>query len=278
MGHVLSCLAPILRGLIPTKERYNMTKVEKHQRENKILLGFLERPALKWLAAHMPEWITPDVLTWIGVFASVLIFISYILTHVSPLFFWLASFGFVLNWFGDSLDGTLARYRHIERPRYGFLIDHWVDAISVVLIFIGLGLSPYVDLSVASMGAIAYLLVSIMVYLITFATGIFQITSAGVGPTEIRLLAILSNTAIFFVGNVVFDLPLLGLTSLYTLIVGAIAFIMLLYSLINTSLQARRLALLDGKRLERKLEKQRLDSNIETNSENLHPNGVPNSH
>lgn len=254
-----------------------MTKVEKHQRENKILLGFLERPALKWLAAHMPEWVTPDVLTWIGVFASVMIFISYILTHISPLFFWLANLGFVLNWFGDSLDGTLARYRHIERPRYGFLIDHWVDAISVVLIFIGLGLSPYVDLSVASMGAIAYLLVSIMVYLITFATGIFQITNAGVGPTEIRLLAILSNTAIFFIGDVVFDLPLFGMTSLYTVIVGVIAFIMLLYFLINTGIQARKLALLDGKRLERKLEKQRIESITETNSDNLNPNGVSSS-
>lgn len=254
-----------------------MTKVEKHQRENKILLGFLERPALNWLAAHMPEWVTPDVLTWIGVFASVMIFISYILTHINPLFFWLASLGFVLNWFGDSLDGTLARYRHIERPRYGFLIDHWVDAISVVLIFIGLGLSPYVDLSVASMGAIAYLLVSIMVYLITFATGIFQITNAGVGPTEIRLLAILSNTAIFFIGDVVFDLPLFGMISLYTVIVGVIAFIMLLYFLINTGIQARKLALLDGKRLERKLEKQRIESITETNSDNLNPNGVSSS-
>ncbi len=234
-----------------------MTKVENHQRENDILLGFLERPALHWLAAHMPKWVTPDTLTGLGIFASILIFVSYILTNYSPNFLWLASLGFILNWFGDSLDGTLARYRHIERPRYGFLIDHWVDAISAVLIFIGLGLSPYVDLAIASMGAIAYLLVSIMVYLITYVTGVFEITSAKIGPTEIRLLAILANTAIFLIGDVFFNLPLVGMTSLYTLIVSLLAILMALYFLINTGIQARRLAILDEKRLERKLAKEK---------------------
>ncbi len=234
-----------------------MSNVEKHKRENDILLGFLEQPALKWLAAHMPEWITPDTLTWIGVLASILIFISYALTNISPLFLWLASLGFVLNWFGDSLDGTLARYRHIERPRYGFLVDHWVDAISVVLIFTGLGLSPYVDLVVACMGIIAYLLTSIMVYLITYVTGVFQITNAKVGPTEIRLLAILTNTAMFIIGNPTFKLPFFEDTSFYTLIVGALASVMILYFLINTSIQARKLALLDEKRLERKQKKKK---------------------
>jgi len=232
-----------------------MSKVENHKRENDILLGFLEKPALKWLAAHMPAWVTPDVLTWIGILASILIFISYALTNVSEYFLILASFGFVLNWFGDSLDGTLARYRHIERPRFGFLIDHFVDAISTVLIFIGLGISPYVDITVASMGVIAYLLVSIMVYLITYVTGVFNITSAKIGPTEIRLLAILANTTMLIIGNPKVNLPIFGPTTLYTLFVGFIALLMTLYFLINTSIQARKLQLLDEKRLERKQEK-----------------------
>ncbi len=233
-----------------------MPTIEKQKRENDILLGFLERPALNWLAAKMPAWITPDMLTWIGISASVLIFISYILTHISPYFLWLASLGFILNWFGDSLDGTLARYRKIERPRYGFLIDHWIDAISTVLIFMGLGLSPYVDLVVACIGIIAYLLLSIMVYLITYVTGVFQITNAKIGPTEIRLIAILSNTVLFFAGDLSFNLPLVGTTSLYTLIVGILAIVMLIYFMINTSIQAKKLQMLDEKRLERKLEKQ----------------------
>jgi phosphatidylglycerophosphate synthase len=232
-----------------------MSKVENHKRENDILLGFLERPALKWLAAHMPAWVTPDVLTSLGIIASILIFVSYALTNVSQYFLILASFGFVLNWFGDSLDGTLARYRHIERPRYGFLIDHYVDAISAVLIFIGLGVSPYVDLTVASMGVIAYLLVSIMVYLITYVTGVFQITSVKIGPTEIRLLAIIANTSMLIIGNPKVNLPIFGPTTLYTLVVGLVALVMTLYFLINTSIQARKLKLLDEKQLERKQEK-----------------------
>jgi phosphatidylglycerophosphate synthase len=240
-----------------------MPKVEKHARENDILLGFIERPALNWLAHHMPQWVTPDILTWLGVFASILIFISYSLTHISPAFLWLANLGFILNWLGDSLDGTLARYRKIERPRYGFLVDHWVDAISAVLIFIGLGISPYVDLVVACMAVIAYLLLSIMTYLITYVTDVFNITNIKFGPTEIRALAIILNTAMFFVGNIVFNLPLIGPTSIYTLFVAAIAFAMLIYFLVNTSIEARKLALLDEKRLERKQAKLELEKNQE---------------
>ena len=240
-----------------------MSNVEKHKRENKILLGFLERPALRWLAAHMPAWVTPDILTWIGVGAAVLIFVSYALTNISPNYLWLANLGFLLNWFGDSLDGTLARYRKIERPRYGFLIDHWVDAISILLIFLGLGLSPYVDLQVASLAVISYLLVSIMVYLITYVTGIFNITNAYIGPTEFRVLAIILNTIIFFSGEVTFKLRWVGETSLFTLVTGAVALILFLYFMINTAIQAQKLKLLDEKRLERRLAKER--KNQDTN-------------
>lgn len=246
-----------------------MTKVENHQRENKILLGFLERPALQWLAAHMPAWVTPDTLTWIGILASILIFVSYSLTHFSRNYLWLASLGFLLNWFGDSLDGTLARYRKIERPRYGFLVDHSVDAISVVLIFIGLGLSPYVDLTVASFGVIGYLLLSINVYLNTYVTGVFQMTNALLGPTEVRVLAILLNTAIFFIGNPTFPLPYFGETSFYTLVVGLLTLAMFIYFLINTIIQTRRLALLDGKRLERKQAKAQIAQPEESNGQTL---------
>ena len=266
MGDVLSSLAPIFRGLTKKELSVYMKKVDKHQRKNDILLGFLERPALKWLAAHMPPWVTPDTMTWIGIVASFIIFFSYVLTHISPAFLWLASLGFVLNWFGDSLDGTLARYRHIERPRYGFLVDHFVDAISALLIFIGLGISPYVDLVVACFAVIGYLLMSIMVYLVTYVTGIFKISNARIGPTEIRLLAILANTTIFFIGNPTYNLPLFGEISLYTLIVAVLAIAMFVYFLVNTSIQARKLQLLDQKRLERRIEKAQKETTVKQNN------------
>jgi len=244
-----------------------MAKVEQHKRENDILLGFLERPALQWLAKHAPAWVTPDVLTFLGIGASVLIFISYTLTNINPNFLWLASFGFVLNWLGDSLDGTLARYRHMERPRYGFLVDHWIDAMSTVLIFLGLGLSPYVDLVAACLGAIMYLLLSIMVYLITYVTGVFQITNAKIGPTEIRVLAVILNTVIFFIGNPLLTVPYFGELSFYTLIVGILTIVMAVYFLVNTGIQTRRLKLLDEKRLERKIAKQETENKSKKNNQ-----------
>ena len=90
--------------------------------------------------------------------------ISYGLSNYNPNYLWMASLGFLINWFGDSLDGTLARYRHIERPRYGFYIDHVTDGVCQVMIFLGLGLTPYVSFNIARLALISYLLLSILVY------------------------------------------------------------------------------------------------------------------
>ena len=117
-----------------------MSEPKPHQRVNDILLGPFERPALQWLAERMPRWVTPDVLTATGIFGSVMTFAGYWASSSTATFLWLASLGLVVNWFGDSLDGTLARFRHIERPKFGFFIDHTVDAISESLIVFGLGL------------------------------------------------------------------------------------------------------------------------------------------
>ena len=204
-----------------------------------------------------PAWVTSDILTYLGIGASVLIFISYSLTNISPHFL----LGSPASAFALKLAGRQPRWhpgpaiRHLERPRYGFMVDHWIDAMSTVLIFLGLGLSPYVDFTAASLGAIMYLLLSIMVYLITYVTGVFQITSAKVGPTEIRVLAVILNTVIFFVGNPLLTLPYVGEISFYTLIVAILTVLMAIYFLVNSSIQVHRLKLLDEKRLERKIAK-----------------------
>lgn len=187
-----------------------MSDIEKHQRVNDILLGPLERPALQWLAAHMPPWVNSDILTIIGILGSVVIAVSYWLTNYNRNFLWLASLGFVINWFGDSLDGTLARYRKRERPKYGFFVDHTVDAFSEVMIFLGLGLSPYFRFELASLALIGYLLVSVLVYVRTCVVGKFVISYGRFGPTEIRVIAILVNTFIFYFGAP--PISILGLT------------------------------------------------------------------
>lgn len=185
-----------------------MAKKRTHKRINDIFLGPLERPALHWLAANMPAWVTPDTLTAIGALGSLTIFSGYCLSNFSGYYLWLSNLGFLINWFGDSLDGTLARYRDIQRPRYGFFVDHIMDTASVVLIFLGLGLSPYVRFEVACLALIGYLMMSILVYVRTYVYREFKISYAGIGPTELRLIAVASNTLVFFIGPEKLPAPL----------------------------------------------------------------------
>ncbi len=223
-----------------------MADTKKHQRVNDILLGPLERPALNWLAAHMPAWITPDICTFIGVAGSILIMVSYMLSRLDHNFLWLASLGFVVNWFGDSLDGTLARFRGIERPIYGFFIDHITDAASQVMIFLGLGISPYVNFSIACLTLIAYLLLSVLVYVRTYVVGEFKISYGRLGPTEIRVLAILLNTSMYFFGSHTFTITsgFLGPStfSIYDLFVAAIAMLLFFFFAITATQETIRLA------------------------------------
>ena len=230
----------------------NMKKFEDHTRVNDILMGPLERPALAWLSKSMPAWVNPDLLTIFGLLAGFLIGFSYYLTNFNRNFLWLASLGFVLNWFGDSLDGTLARYRHIERPKYGFFIDHVVDIVSEVAIFLGLALSPYVDYRLATLALIAYLCMTNLVFVITAVEGLFQISYGKLGPTEARLIAIGANTIIYFIGNPEVHLPSVNIT-LYNLIVLVIILLLVTFFIITTIQHGITLSKADVKRrLEKK--------------------------
>ncbi len=202
-----------------------MGDIKPHTRVNDILLGPLERPALQWLAAHMPAWMNPDILTGIGIVGAVIIFASYWLSNEVPAFLWVASLGFVINWFGDSLDGTLARYRKIERPKYGFFVDHTVDSFCEVLVVMGLGLSPYVTFSVACLALIGYLLMSILIYIRTYVHGVFQISYGKFGPTEVRVILILLNTVMFFLGTPKVELPL-GFGTVYDIPIALVAVVL----------------------------------------------------
>jgi phosphatidylglycerophosphate synthase len=208
-----------------------MTQNKAHTRVIQTILGPAEKRLLIWIAERLPAWVTPDILTGLGIFASILIFVSFVLTNLSPAFLWLASFGVFLNWFGDSLDGTLARVRKIERPQYGFFVDHAVDAISETLVFLGIGLSPYVDFRIASLCLIAYLLLSIYTYLYTYVKGVFRISFAKLGPTEVRIIAILSNTFVFFIGNPKVQFSF-GAVTFYSLVVALLGLALLMAYLV----------------------------------------------
>jgi archaetidylinositol phosphate synthase len=113
------------------------------------LLARVEAYALRSIAVRLPRWVLPDHLTALGVVAALGVGACYLLSNHSPAWLWAASALLVVHWLGDSLDGTLARVRRIERPRYGYYLDHLTDAFSTVVIGIGLGLSPYMLLATA---------------------------------------------------------------------------------------------------------------------------------
>ena len=152
-------------------------------REKKFLLAVPETRVLEWIARRLPGWVKPDHLTALGVVASIAIATAYVLSNGDKLWLWAASALLVVHWLGDSLDGTLARVRKSERPRYGYYLDHLVDAFATAAIGIGLGLSPHMLLAVGLVIVVAYLILSINTYLETHAFGVFTLGYGRFGPT-----------------------------------------------------------------------------------------------
>jgi phosphatidylglycerophosphate synthase len=165
-------------------------------RELRFLLAAPERRALRWIAARLPARVMPDHLTLLGVLAAFGIAGAYALSNASSAWLWVASGLLVVHWLGDSLDGTLARVRGIERPRYGYYLDHLVDAIATACIGIGMGLSPHMLLALGFGVVVAYLVLSINTYLETQALGTFALGYGRVGPTEMRVVLIALNTVL----------------------------------------------------------------------------------
>jgi archaetidylinositol phosphate synthase len=162
-------------------------------REKTFLLARPEARVLEWIARRLPAWVMPDHLTALGVLAAVGIAVAYALSG-EAVWLWAASGLLVVHWLGDSLDGTLARVRRTERPRYGYYLDHLVDAIATALIGIGLGLSPHMLMVTGLAIVIVYLVLSINTYLETNALGVFSLGYGRLGPTEARAGLIAVNT------------------------------------------------------------------------------------
>jgi phosphatidylglycerophosphate synthase len=166
------------------------------RRELTFLLAGPERSLLLRIAAALPRRITSDALTALGVAGAAGAGAAYALSGRHVAWLWVASLMLAVNWFGDSLDGTLARVRRIERPRYGYYLDHIVDAVATAAIGVGIGLSPWVDLEVALLLVVAYLALSINVYLESAVFGVFRLAYGRLGPTEVRLVLVIGNTVL----------------------------------------------------------------------------------
>jgi len=166
------------------------------RRVNQALTARIEKRALQWMALRAPKWITSDGLTILGLGAQVAAGVFYALSRYNRLALLLVIVCIVLNWFGDSMDGTLARVRKQERPRYGFYVDHIVDIFGSVALMCGLGFSGFLHWQIAVAMLIAFLVLSGESYLATYSLAHFQLSQGIFGPTEIRILLIIGNLAL----------------------------------------------------------------------------------
>ena len=200
------------------------------EREPNFLFARLERRFLPWAAGRLPRWVLPDDMTAVGVLAAFGVCAAYQLSNQGRGWLWVASGLLVLQWVGDSLDGTLARVRGIQRPKYGYYLDHMVDAIATAAIGLGLGLSPFMLLSIGALIVVGYLILSINVYLESMAFGRFRLGYGLLGPTEIRVVLILLNTALALDLGLDFRLLRLNLTVFDAIGLGIVALMIALLS------------------------------------------------
>lgn len=175
------------------------TGIRPAKRIQTSILNGVERKALVWMAERMPRWVTSDMLSGVGVVGAIIIAAGYILSDININYLWLSSFGFVVHWFGDSMDGSLARVRHTQRPIYGFYLDHTLDAVTEFIMFFGAGMSGLLRLDIAMMVFVSYLLMTLNVTINSHLKSEFKLTYAKLGPTEFRLLMIILNTLLIYV-------------------------------------------------------------------------------
>jgi phosphatidylglycerophosphate synthase len=168
-----------------------------HVREHRALTASAEKRLLVRIAGRLPHFINSDHLTLLALGAMALAGAGYAIARWDERGLWLVLVALALNWFGDSLDGTLARVRRVERPRYGFYVDHVLDIVGITLLMGGLACSGYMSPLVALAFLVAYLLVAGEVFLATAVHNVFRMSFAGIGPTEMRILLAVGTVALF---------------------------------------------------------------------------------
>lgn len=203
------------------------------------LIARLERRALNHLCAVMPAWVTPDLLTFTGIVGALLVFGGYLGSNFDAGWLWLSIGGYFVHWFGDSLDGSLARFRKIERPRYGYFLDHSCDGFATMLVVIGIGVTPYVQLEVALIALAGYLLMSIHAFLSVRVLGELRLSYFNAGPTELRLILIGLTLAMLIAG---LESPIVWELNGFDFFVGGVGLILIALFALQTATTARRLA------------------------------------
>lgn len=176
-----------------------MNEVKQSTRIQTSILNAAEKKALVWMANRLPAWVSSDMMTWFGVFGAFLVGLGFVLTYLSIYWLWLSVGGLVIHWYGDSLDGTIARVHNQQRPLYGYYLDHNMDVITEALMFIGAGLSPLMHMSIALAIFAAYLAMTVYVSINAHIKSEFKLTYGKLGPTEFRVIIALANIVLMYV-------------------------------------------------------------------------------
>ena len=207
------------------------------------VLAAQERRLLNWICPRLPGWTTPDQLTLLALLGAVLVFVGYAASSRDANWLWLSVGGYVLHWFGDSLDGSLARFRAIERPKYGYFIDHSADVLGALFIVGGVGASPFVRFDISLVALAGYYMLAAHSFLAARVIGELRLSHVAAGPTELRVMLIGLTVAMFFFGQpaVAGDAAF----SWFDLFVGAFGVLLIILFVVQTLVMARRLARLE---------------------------------
>ena len=226
-------------------EMTSLPEVVPIDRIQENLLARLERRALNWLCAALPRWVTPDMLTFTGMFGALLVLAGYLASNLNDDWLWLSVGGYAVHWFGDSLDGSLARFRKIERPRYGYFLDHSCDGLATTMILAGIGFTPYLTLGAALIALCGYLLLAIHAFLSVRVLGELRLSYLNLGPTELRVILIALTLAMYGFGVTG---PLIGPFNGFDIFVAGAGLLMAGIFVLQTAAKARMLAKLEPPR------------------------------
>ncbi len=228
-------------------EQLKKIKIEyKRDEQNAINTGITARPeeAIKrWVCPRIPKWVNPDMLTGLGVIAILMVAAGFVLGFFNKYYLGLVVVGLILHWFGDSFDGSLARYRKKTRPNYGYYIDHIVDALAIMVFGIGLGLSGFVKIELGLLFTAVYLAMMLHVDMITYVQNEFRYSFGLIGPTEIRIMGIFVTIYMFLAPVRYFDIYGHSLTQ-YDLVFAGMSvamFVVLVFSILQKGIELDRI-------------------------------------
>jgi phosphatidylglycerophosphate synthase len=217
-------------------------KRDSQQAINTAITAKAEERAKEIICPKIPEWIGPDHLTIIGVVGIVIVSTGFVLGFLNRYYLILVPLGLIINWFGDSFDGSIARYRKRTRPNYGYYIDKMVDAIVMIILGLGLGLSGFVKIEIAILFTAVYLAMMINVDLLVYVKGEAKNSFGWLGPTEARIIGIIISIVMFFIPVKSYDIYgyLVTQYDIVVLALSALMFLILISEMVRNGIRLNK--------------------------------------